>query len=59
LPSVLIVDDHPIVRGSIRAAFAHYSEFAVCGEAVDGVDAIEQAIALQPDLILLDFSMPP
>jgi DNA-binding NarL/FixJ family response regulator len=58
LHSVLIVDDHPIVRNSIRAALKRYSEFPVRGEAVDGVDAIEKAIALHPDLILLDFSMP-
>ena len=56
--SVLIVDDHPIVRAAIRTALKHYPEFSVCGEAVDGIDAIEKAITLHPDLILLDFSMP-
>jgi two-component system, NarL family, response regulator LiaR len=58
LPSVLIVDDHPVVRNSIRARFVRYSGFTVCGEAVDGLDAIQKAVQLHPDLILLDLLMP-
>jgi DNA-binding NarL/FixJ family response regulator len=58
LPSVLIVDDYAAVRSAIRVGLTRYSEFSVCGEAVDGVDAIEKAAKLNPDFILLDLSMP-
>jgi len=58
VPTVLIVDDHRAVRRAIRAGFTNYAEFKVCGEAVDGVDAIEKAARLRPDFILLDLAMP-
>jgi DNA-binding NarL/FixJ family response regulator len=58
MPTVLIVDDYPAVRSAIRAGFERYSGFFVCGEAADGVDAIEKATKLKPDFILLDLSMP-
>jgi len=58
LPSVLIVDDYAAVRSAIRVGLTRHSEFSVCGEAVDGVDAIEKATRLNPDFILLDLSMP-
>ena len=58
MPSVLIVDDYPAVRSAIRAGLERYPGFLVCGEAVDGADAIEKATKLKPDLILLDLSMP-
>jgi DNA-binding NarL/FixJ family response regulator len=58
LPSILIVDDYPAVRSAIRAGLERYSGFLVCGEAVDGADAIEKATKLKPDFILLDLSMP-
>jgi two-component system chemotaxis response regulator CheY len=54
---VLIVDDHPSVRKVLRTIF-DANGFTVCGEAVDGRDAIEKAQELRPDLILLDLSMP-
>jgi DNA-binding NarL/FixJ family response regulator len=58
LPSVLIVDDYAAVRSAIRVGLERYSGFSVCGEAVDGADAIEKATRLKPDFILLDLSMP-
>jgi CheY-like chemotaxis protein len=58
VPSVLVVDDYPAVRSAIRIGLERYSGFFVCGEAVDGVDAIEKATELKPDFILLDLSMP-
>src|SRR5258706_8089345 len=58
MPTVLIVDDYPAVRSAIRAGLERYTGFVVCGEAVDGVDAIEKATKLKPDFILLDLSMP-
>ena len=58
MASILIVDDYPAVRSAIRAGLERYPGFSVCGEAVDGMDAIEKATKLKPDFILLDLSMP-
>ena len=55
---VLIVDDNEMVRRGLRCLFESEPAFKVCGEAVDGRDAIEKARELKPDLIVLDFSMP-
>jgi two-component system response regulator NreC len=55
---VLIVDDHDGVRKGLRMLFELESGFSVVGEAVDGHDAVEKALQLKPDLILLDLSMP-
>jgi DNA-binding NarL/FixJ family response regulator len=55
---VLVVDDNPAGRAATRLAFENDSRFYVCGEAVNGRDAIEQARELKPDLIVLDWSMP-
>jgi DNA-binding NarL/FixJ family response regulator len=52
------VDDHEVIRRQLRSLFSSYPEFTVCGEAVHGVDAIEKAQQLSPDLIILDLSMP-
>ncbi len=54
---VLIVDDNATVRAQIRAQL-EASGLEVCGEAVDGLDALEKAPLLKPDLIILDLSMP-
>jgi DNA-binding NarL/FixJ family response regulator len=56
--SVLIVDDHEAVRRELRRLFQSRPEFTVCGEAVDGVDAIAKTEQLSPDLIILDLAMP-
>jgi DNA-binding NarL/FixJ family response regulator len=56
--NVLIVDDSAAIRTAIRSRFAGCVGLVVCGEAFDGLDAIEQARTLKPDLILLDISMP-
>src|SRR5450755_3015443 len=55
---ILIVDDHPSVRTLIRAFLESQTGFTVCGEAVDGLDALQKALTLHPDLIILDFEMP-
>jgi DNA-binding NarL/FixJ family response regulator len=54
---ILIADDSDVVRRAIHSCLTR-GEFEVCGEAVDGEDAIEKAWALKPDLILLDVAMP-
>jgi DNA-binding NarL/FixJ family response regulator len=54
---VLIVDDHPLTRDALSALLTQH-EFGVVGLAADGEQAIAMARELQPDLILLDLSMP-
>jgi DNA-binding NarL/FixJ family response regulator len=55
---ILIVDDLEQMRKLIRADLEEENVFRVCGEAIDGVDAIDKAQNLKPDLIILDASMP-
>ena len=58
MPTVLIVDDSDSVRIAVRALFEAEPGFSVVGEAVNGMDAINKADELAPDLIVLDLSMP-
>jgi two-component system response regulator NreC len=53
-----IVDDLPEMRKLIRTYIEGETDFCVCGEAIDGLDAIDKAQSLKPDLIILDGSMP-
>jgi len=55
---ILIVEDEVSVRTAVRTFLQHHSRLEVCGEAVNGVEALEKAAALHPDLIVLDLSMP-
>ncbi|MGA8442375.1 MAG: response regulator transcription factor [Candidatus Sulfotelmatobacter sp.] len=54
----MIADDSPPVRRGLRTLLGLNSDWQVCGEAVDGADAVKKAQQLAPDLILMDFSMP-
>ena len=56
--SVLIAGDNASMRRVLRTLLESTTTLEICGEAVDGVDAIEKAKQLNPDLILLDLSMP-
>lgn len=56
-PRLLIVDDHRLLREGLRKSLMS-NGFAVIGEASDGQEAISRATALQPDLVLMDVSMP-
>jgi DNA-binding NarL/FixJ family response regulator len=56
--AVLIVDDHLVVREGLRAVLELQDGIEVAGEAGDGEEAIEQALALRPDVILMDLVMP-
>jgi DNA-binding NarL/FixJ family response regulator len=58
MKQVLVVDDSRSMRLALRFLLESREQFAVCGEAVDGLDAIEKAKCLNPDLILLDLAMP-
>jgi DNA-binding NarL/FixJ family response regulator len=55
---LLIVDDHPVVRDGLAGMFAPDPEFDVLGEAADGAEAVKLALALRPDVILMDLRMP-
>jgi DNA-binding NarL/FixJ family response regulator len=55
---ILIVDDHEIFRRGLRALLEPYSEWQICGEAVDGLDAVEKCKQLPPDIVILDITMP-
>lgn len=54
---ILIVDDSACVRKMIRHAFEKEAGCTICGEAENGVEGIEQAENLHPDLVVVDFSM--
>jgi DNA-binding NarL/FixJ family response regulator len=55
---LLIVDDHPVVRGGLRGMFAGAADFEVVGEAGNGLEAVERAQALRADVVLMDLRMP-
>ena len=55
---VLIADDHAVVREGLRSFIALEPDIEVVGEAADGVEAVEKACTLDPDIILLDIVMP-
>jgi CheY-like chemotaxis protein len=55
---ILIADDHKSALRSVRATLESNPGWKVCGEAADGVEALAKAIALRPDLVILDFAMP-
>jgi DNA-binding NarL/FixJ family response regulator len=55
---ILIADDHPIIRKHVRRILEEQPLYSVCGEAYDGVEAIEEAKRLKPDVVVLNVSMP-
>ena len=55
---ILVADDHEVIRRGIRALLASGRGCEICGEAVDGQDAVEKAQKLRPDLVIMDVSMP-
>src|ERR1700729_2884011 len=55
---VLIADDHDLIRRGVRDLLATREGWQVVGEACNGVDAVEMAVSLRPDIAILDFSMP-
>ena len=56
--TILIADDHKIVRLGLKALFATARDMKVLGEAEDGDEAIAKALALKPDVIVMDLMMP-
>ena len=55
---ILVADDSDLVRRGIKNLLSQHAGWEVCGEAVDGQEAVEKARRLSPDLVVLDFSMP-
>jgi|SRR5690348_18302856 DNA-binding NarL/FixJ family response regulator len=56
--SVLLADDSATIRMALRSLLANEKELQICGEAVDGLDAVKKTRALKPDIVLLDVGMP-
>ena len=56
--SLLIADDHPVVRNGLRGIFTGDPEFEVLGEASSGVEAVALAVARRPQVVLMDLRMP-
>ncbi|MGD0212045.1 MAG: response regulator transcription factor [Terriglobales bacterium] len=55
---ILVADDHPVVRHGLRTLLGSRPEWEIIDEAEDGVEAVERAERLQPDVVVLDVSMP-
>jgi DNA-binding NarL/FixJ family response regulator len=55
---ILVADDRPLVRYGLRILVEQHDDWIVCGEASDGLEAVEKASSLKPDVVLLDISMP-
>ena len=55
---LLIVDDSSAIRHSLRVLFESRADWEICGEAENGREGIDKALALCPDLVVLDLSMP-
>src|SRR6202171_6494132 len=55
---ILIVDDHETVRRGVRSLLSSRPDWVLCGEAGDGLEAVENAKSLRPDVVLMDISMP-
>ena len=59
LPSrVLIVDDHDSTRRAMRLLLEREEDLTICGEAADGSEAVDRALTLRPDVIVMDVAMP-
>lgn len=56
--TVLVVDDHTMIRKGIRALLSEYEDIQVVGEAANGLKAVELTHQLKPDVILIDLAMP-
>lgn len=55
---ILLVDDHPIVRQGLKTLLETHPGWEVIGEAADGIEAVDKASTLRPDVMVLDVTMP-
>ena len=58
MPSVMVVDDHAVIRRGVQGILQAYPEWRICAEAADGQEAVRLAESLQPEVIIMDVSMP-
>ena len=58
IKTILLVDDRDFERFAIRAAIEGLTNFRVCGEASNGVEAVKKATELKPNLVVMDLAMP-
>lgn len=55
---ILIADDHEMIRGGLKSLLEAHEGWEVCGEAATGREAVQRCIALKPDIVVMDISMP-
>jgi len=55
---ILVVDDHPVVRHGLRTLLGGHPEWEIIDEAAEGIEAVEKADRLKPDVVVLDITMP-
>jgi DNA-binding NarL/FixJ family response regulator len=58
MPRVLIVDDHAFIRRGVQTILQSFPEWELCGEAGNGSDAVRLVNQLEPDVVLMDITMP-
>ena len=58
MPKVMIVDDHAAVRRGVQSILESFPEWEFCGEATNGQEAVDRAEELNPEIIIMDVSMP-
>lgn len=56
--TVMLVDDHPMVQGGLSACLSFYEDIKIVGSTTEGKEALNKALELKPDVILMDISMP-
>ena len=55
---ILVADDHEMLRRGVRSMLESEAGLQICGEATDGIEAVEKTLSLKPDLVILDINMP-
>jgi DNA-binding NarL/FixJ family response regulator len=58
MPTVIVVDDHAVIRRGVQGILHNYPEWEFCGEAANGQEAIKLAQTVRPEIIIMDVSMP-
>jgi DNA-binding NarL/FixJ family response regulator len=56
--TVLLVDDHPLMRKGIRSILEEHGDIQIVGEASNGLEAVQYAQSLKPEIVIMDINMP-